>query len=268
MEVEPPYVFSKDHQAESGLSVTRAPDNSVIEIAVHGRWSRRMCLDVHALLRGCMAEHPSAIIIDLHDLNDLDAASAGVWLANARAASALAPPAQLVLAMPPTRQLAGRLRRLGAVRTLPIFVTVEQARAAVADRTLMTDRLYLSRLRPEPASAGAAGDLVTVACDAWGLPNLTDTSRKVMSALVTNAVEHTGTDMAVTVSRRGCGIYLGVRDGDPGLTGVLGPGADDSGAAVRGYGEGLRMVDARASVWGAMPARDGKVVWAIVRPLT
>ncbi|MEU4215002.1 ATP-binding protein [Actinoplanes sp. NPDC026623] len=266
MEVEPPYVISRDEGAEPGLSVTRAADSSMIEIAVRGRWSRRLCLDVHALLRGCLAEHPSAIIIDLHELGDLDGASAGVWLANARAASAGQPATQLVLTMPPTRQLAGRLRRLGAVRHLRIFVTIEQARAAVAGRMLLTDRLYLSRLRPELASADAAGDLVTVACDAWGLPNLVDSSRRVMSALVTNAVEHTGTDMAVTVSRRGAGIYLGVRDGDPRLPYVV-DRADDSGVPVRGYGERLRVVDARASAWGAVQSHDGKVVWAIVRPV-
>jgi hypothetical protein len=266
MEDGPPYVFSGGEPAEPGLSIARAADNSMIEIAVHGRWSRRMCLDVHALLRECLADRPSAIIVDLHDLSDLDAASAGVWLANARAASAGQPPTQLVLTMPPTRRLAGRLRRVGAVRHLRIFVTVEQARAAVLTRILLTDRLYLSRLRPEPASVGAAGDLVTVACDAWGLPDLVDSSRSVISALVTHAVEHTGTDMAVTVSRRGAGIYLGVRDGDPRLPSVLDP-TDDSGASARGYGEGLRVVDARASAWGAMPSRDGKVVWAIVRPV-
>lgn len=266
MEVEPPYVFSGDEGAEPGLSVARTADNSMIEIVVHGRWSRRMCLDVHALLRRCLAERPSAIIVDLHDLNDLDSASAGVWLANARAAGAGQPATQFVLTMPPTRQLAGRLRGLGAVRHLRIFVTIEQARAAVTSRMLLTDRLYLSRLRPEPASADAAGDLVTVACDAWGLPNLVDSSRRVMSALVTNAVEHTGTDMAVTVSRRGAGIYLGVHDGDPRLPRVLDP-ADETGAAARGYGEGLRVVDARASAWGAVQSRDGKVVWAIVSPV-
>ncbi|WP_158647296.1 hypothetical protein [Actinoplanes sp. ATCC 53533] len=134
MEAEPPWRFTADPQAGAGLSVVSDVETAVIEIAVHGRWSRRLCLDVYHALHKSMAEHPSGIIVDLRDLNDLDAASTSMWLAASRAASLLRPPAQLVLSMPPTRRLASHLRRLGAVRFLPIYPTVEQARVAVASR--------------------------------------------------------------------------------------------------------------------------------------
>lgn len=107
-------------------------DTAVIEIAVHGRWSRRLCLDVYHALHKSLAEHPAGVIVDLRGLSDLDAASTSMWLAASRAANILRPPAHLVLSMPPTRRLASHLRRLGAVRFLPIYPTVEQARAAVA----------------------------------------------------------------------------------------------------------------------------------------
>jgi hypothetical protein len=264
--VDPPYLFGAGGHVGSGLSVVNDVDSGVIEVTVDGRWSRRLCLDVYSLMRKCLAEHPAAVIVDLRDLSDLDAASATMWLAVSRAANALQPPAQLVLSMPPTRQLASRLRRLGAVWFLPIFVTMRQARAAVASRLPLTDRLDLSRLPPAQVSVGAASDLVGVACDAWALPALLEPSQRVLEELVTNAVEHAGTDMAVTVCRRGAGLYLAVRDGDPGLPYLLDPAEQRPGGPATRRGGGLRMVNARSSAWGAMPARNGKVVWAIVRP--
>src|SRR3982751_3296852 len=115
MEVDPPYLFDAGASTDPGLSFTRNSDTAVIEVTVRGRWSRRMGLDVYTAMRKCLAEHPTAIIVDLRELSDLDGASASMWLASSRAAGALQPPVQLALSIPPTRQLAGRLRRLGAV---------------------------------------------------------------------------------------------------------------------------------------------------------
>jgi hypothetical protein len=266
MEVDPPYLFAEGKDAYPGLSFTREAGTGVVEVAVHGCWDRRLCLDVYTAMRKCLAENPSAIIVDLRDLSDLDGESANMWLATARAASTLDPPAQLVLSLPPTRQLASRLRRLGAVRYLPIFVTMQQARAAVAGRMPFADRLHLGLLPPDPATVGTAGDLVAVACDAWGLPAVSPPSRMIMQELVTNAVRHAGTDIAVTVSRRGTGIYLAVNDGDPRLPHLAERNARRPAGNPGNERGGLWAVHSRASAWGAMPAQNGKVVWAIVRP--
>jgi hypothetical protein len=266
VEVIPPYLFGDDDSEFPALSVVTDVETAVIEVAVHGRWSRPLCLQVYAVMRKCMAEHPSAVIVDLSDLSDLDAESAPMWLAASRAATTLQPPAQLVLSMPPTRQLANRLRRLGAVRFLPIFVTMKQARAAVAGRLPLTDRLHLSRLQPEPIAVRAAGDLVDIACEAWRLPTALEDGGLVLAELVKNAVEHAGTDMAVTVSRRGAGLYLAVQDGDARLPCLLAPDPAKPHASSGRQRGGLQRVDAHASAWGAAPTRKGKVVWAIVRP--
>jgi hypothetical protein len=262
MEVDPPYLFDEGDDAFPGLSFGRDATTGVIEMAVRGRWSRRLCLDVYTVMRKHLAASPSAIIVDLGDLSDLDGDSATMWLAVARAAALLQPPAQLVLSLPPTRRLAGRLRRMGAARFVPIFVTMHQARTAVAARLPLTDRLQLNPLAAETASIGTAGDLVEVACDTWRLSAVSEPSRIVMTELVTNAVKHAGTDMAVTVSRRGTGVYLAVGDGDPHLPYLTQP----AGRLPANGTPGLWTVHARASAWGAMPAQRGKVVWAIVRP--
>jgi hypothetical protein len=266
MEVDPPYLFADGEGSCPGLSLLRDAVSGVIEVAVHGRWDRRLRLDVYTVMRKCLAENPTAIIVDLHDLADLDGESANMWMAAARAATVLQPPAQLVLSLPPTRRLAGRLRQLGAVRYLPIFVTVEKARAAVLSQVPLTERLHLKPLPPEPASVGAAGDLVTAACDAWDLPRVSEPGRTVMTELVTNAVRHAGTDIAVTVSRLRNAVHLAVNDGNPDLPSLARPAGRKPAGYPKNGASGLWAVHARASAWGARPSRNGKVVWAIVRP--
>ena len=256
MEVDPPHLSTAGHRGGVRLSVAGDVGTAVIEMEVRGRWTRRLSMDVYLALRECLAEHPSAVIVDLHGLEDLDATSTAMWVAASRAAGTLQPPAQLVLCLPPTRQLTSHLRRLGAVRFLPIHATMRQARAAVASRLPTINRMHLNRLRPEPSSPTVAADAVGVACAAWGLPDLLDPGRQIVMELVTNAVTHAGTDMALTMSLRGRGLHLAVHDGDHRL-----PRLPAAGRTVRG----LRMVESRASAWGATPTRDGKVVWALVR---
>ncbi len=265
MEADPPWRSTGAPHADGSLSVVSDVDTAVIEIELHGRWSRRFCLEVYQALRSSLAEHPSAVIIDLQGLSDLDAASTTMWLATSRAANTLRPPAQIVLSMPPTRRLASHLRRLGAVRFLPIYATMKQARIAVASRLPVIQRLHLHPLRPEPASAGAAADAVTVACTAWALPDLVDPGRQVVRELVANAVVHAGTDMALTMSLRGAWLHLAVRDGDRRLPCLLDPVAAGRGTTPAGRGGGLRMVESEACAWGAVPTQDGKVVWAMVQ---
>jgi hypothetical protein len=241
--------------ADVRLVVGADPDTSMIEIEVRGRWCRSLSMEVYRVLRECLAEHPLAIVLDLSGLIDVDAASTPMWLAASHAARRLCPSAQIALGLPPTRQLAGRLRGRGALEFLSIHPTVEQARAAAAGRLSQVARLQLCRLRPVPASPDVAGDAVAVACVAWSLPGLLEPSRQIMRELVANAVAHAGTDMTLTMSVRGTGLHLAVHDCDHRLP-TLGAGIE----------RGLRMVESRASAWGAVPTRDGKVVWALVRP--
>jgi hypothetical protein len=125
--------------------------------------------------------------------------------------------------------------------------------------------MQLSELPPEPLSARAARDLVEHACDAWKLPGLLHLGRTVISELACNAAEHARTPMAVTVCRRATGLRLSVRDGEPRLP-YLREAAPVIGREHRNEGgQGLRLVDAAATAWGAMPTDHGKLVWATLR---
>ena len=79
MRADPPY--------ELGLSVVGDVDTAVVEMRIEGSWSRRLALTVHLAMRSCLAEHPAAVIVDLHGLSDPEAASTAMWLAASRAAS-------------------------------------------------------------------------------------------------------------------------------------------------------------------------------------
>jgi hypothetical protein len=189
-----------------------------------------------------------------------------MWLAANRAAARMQPPVQLVLCVPPATHLAGKLGRLGTGRFLAMVADPAQARAAIAARAVLIDRMQLSGLPPHPQSASAARDLVGQACDAWDMRGLLHLGRSVISELACNVVEHARTPMVITVWRRATGLHLSIRDGDPRL-----PYLRDAATVIaggrrdHGGGQGLRIVDAAATAWGAMPTRDGKLVWATLR---
>lgn len=123
-------------------------------------------------------------------------------------------------------------------------------------------------LAAEPDAASLARVLVADACLAWRLPELLHPARRVMSELVLNAVEHAGTDVVVTITRRGIGLHLAVCDGDPRLPELRVPARVRRGAPLDERGRGLRVVQAAATGWGAVRTPTGKVVWASVQRAT
>ncbi|MDI6104137.1 ATP-binding protein [Actinoplanes sp. NEAU-A12] len=76
-----------------------------MKIGVHGRWSRRLGATVSAAIAKCLAEPPVAVIADLYDLGDPDAASMPLWLAAHRAASVLRPPVPFAVCLPTASEL-------------------------------------------------------------------------------------------------------------------------------------------------------------------
>jgi hypothetical protein len=127
-----PAFLAGDDDADPGFTVTSDVGARLIEMTVRGRLDQRLSTGVYAGLRKCLAEHPAAIIVDLHGLDDPYGASAAMWLAVNRSATGMLPPVRLVLTMPSAAPLTGRLRRLGAGRFPPVHTTVAEARDAVA----------------------------------------------------------------------------------------------------------------------------------------
>ena len=249
---------AKSADGPSSVVLTQTVDDSVVELAVRGEWSRRTALDVYQALRRSLTDHPSALIIDLGEMNDVDASSAPTWMAASQAARSLQPPAQVALCAPPTRQLVTRLRQLGCTRFLSLFVTIDQARAAVASALPRTDRLQLRWLPPEPESLTAVRDTIAVACRVWSMPALTAPAQEVALDLVRDSVTHANTPMLFTVTRRSSSLYLALCDREPTLPPLHPP------HHVVGETR-LPVVADRSHTWGASTTHDGKVVWAVVR---
>jgi anti-sigma regulatory factor (Ser/Thr protein kinase) len=260
----PPYLFPPGHH-DAPVKVTADFATAMVELSVHGRWSQHLGMSVSAAIRSCLAEPPSAIIADLHDLGDPDGTSMPLWLAARRAAIVQQPPIQLALCLPTTAGLDRRMRRAGAHRHLPLFATMPEARAVISARLPLTEQIQ-ARLPAQMASTRAARDLVTRACHTWHLARLLTRARLVMSELVANAVEHAGTDIWISVSQRGTGLHLAVRDGVADLPRLQHPALGTAQTRMSERGWGLRLVHLGAAAWGAMPVSSGKVVWATVCP--
>ena len=244
-------------------TITSDEYGAMLVVAVHSSWDGHSQVQLSEVVHACLDEHPPALVLDLHHLDDPAAGSAALWLTAARTAGSMHPPVRLALCLPSSTALAGRLDQHAAMVCVPTFASVAQARAALAPSIVAEYRRLT--LPPEPDSAGSARSLVADACRSWDLPQLVFTARLVMSELVANAVEHAGTDLLVSVARRGPGLYLAVRDGSVALPRLLEP---CRGARPDRRGQGLRLVEEVASSWGARRTHDrtGKVVWAKVEP--
>ncbi|GAA3346296.1 hypothetical protein GCM10020358_56740 [Amorphoplanes nipponensis] len=259
-ELRPPYLIGRAPAGGDGrVSVTADVAAGAIEVAVHGRWSPSLRLQAWTAVSKCFVEHPPAVLVDLHGLEDPLAASAPAWWTMGMTGVRMAPPVTVVVCLPPAARLAGRLNQLGARRYLPVYATMPRARDAVAARLPLTERVQ-ARLAPEREAAGRACALVADACVAWRLTPLRAAAELIVTELVHNAVRHAGTGIVVTLSRRGAGVHLAVNDDDPRLP-VPDPALREPGDGVHG----LAAVHAAATAWGAMPTSTGKVVWAVVR---
>ncbi|MEU8819149.1 hypothetical protein [Actinoplanes sp. NPDC048796] len=236
------------------LTLTHAVDNATVELTVRGQWTRRTAVDVHQALCNGLAEHPSAIIIDLREMSDLDCRSAPTWIAASQAAMTLQPPAKVAICAPPTRRLVKRLRQLGCARFMSLFVSVDQARSAVTGAPPLTDRLQLRWMPPYLDALASVHDLIALAGRAWGVPALAGAAQDVARDLVEDSLAFAGTAMLFTVCRRRSSLYLALRDRDPTLP------------PLRRSTARLPVVTARSYVWGASALHNGKVVWAVVRP--
>ncbi|GGN56269.1 hypothetical protein GCM10010112_07960 [Actinoplanes lobatus] len=263
MGVSPPYLRGDTEQGVT-VSVDSTEDAAVSLLTVRGPWDAQLRWTASTTLRRCFTDHPDGLIVDLSGLLDPHSESASTWMTARRLAAGLQPPVHLALCVPPELPLADRMQGLDAGRYLPVYAKIGQARVALAGRIPGDERLSAT-LRPDPDAPSVARNLVSDACLGWGLVELLHPSRLVMSELVTNAVEHAGTDIRVVVSRRGAGVHLSVADSDPRLPRLIRPSSPRPDLPLDERGRGLRTVQATAAQWGALPTEAGKVVWATVR---
>jgi anti-sigma regulatory factor (Ser/Thr protein kinase) len=105
---------------------------------------------------------------------------------------------------------------------------------------------------------------VAEAVSDWRVDHLNPVVQLIASELVTNAVEHAGTDVDLHVTRLRNGICIAVHDDDPHPP-VLTRRAAERGGPLRPRGRGLRIVARSADHWGVLTGTGDKVVWAELR---
>lgn len=99
----------------------------------------------------------------------------------------------------------------------------------------------------------------------WGFRDLVDEATLIVSELVANAVEHTGSLCAMVVNRAEGSIRIEVRDDAPGSHALSPASREGSSDAERG--RGLMIVSALAAEWGVDADEQSKSVWVqLARP--
>jgi anti-anti-sigma regulatory factor len=212
-------------------------------------------LDVTAVrlhLLKCLAEQPTALLVDLSGLVVTEPLALPVFVAVGRQAARW--PGTPVLLCGPDRVMA-RLLQAAAFRRLPVFGSLDAARDHLGGGghalPTMTEELL-----PVSGAARQSRNVATDACLRWDLPELVAPASLISSELVSNAIDHAGTMMTLRLSLGTGYLFIAVRDGSP-----LEPVAARP-TLHSDRGRGLFLIEATAHSWGYLPASDGKVVWA------
>ncbi|UZN02657.1 SpoIIE family protein phosphatase [Cellulomonas sp. S1-8] len=140
-------------------------------------------------------------------------------------------------------------------------VAVVVVRVPVVDDQLagaVSPRRRRWALPSEPASIGRARHAVLRTCEAWEIEDASN-AELVVSELVANAVLHGWGHVALQLHDTGDGLRIEVEDANPT------PPVTTDGHPGRVGGFGMQIVE-RLADWGWRQSRDGKVVWAKVRP--
>jgi anti-sigma regulatory factor (Ser/Thr protein kinase) len=216
---------------------------------------------VRAVLAKCLAECPTALIVELGGVALDSDLPLTVFRAVQRQAAQW--PGVPVLLAGPSPALTGRMAHLVMARHLPAYDTVRDAIAAL-DRPVRAQPTVRADLPATRWASREARLLVASACRGWNLAHLVDDAEVIASELASNAVRHACPPLGLVVATRGDYLHVAVRDGSgtpPRVAQFTSSMLPDGDAA----GRGLWLVAAFATSWGSMPTADGKVVWATLR---
>jgi hypothetical protein len=261
---QPPYLLGDPDCRARGQTVTVLGDfdTALAEITVHGCWSAALKTAAATALRDCLVSRPAGIIADLRGLADAAGASAALWSAARLWGTQTPDPVPLMVCLPAAAPLAAILTRRGVRWGLPVHPSPARARAALTSVAARPDRMIL-RLDSGFDTLSPVTHAVVEACAAWELPSLSRLGCAVLTELVANAIEHAGSRVDVAITRHRLGLRLTVQDRNPRFPSLTRAVAREPGDP-EGRGRGLRVVHTATTAWGALPSRDGKIVWAVL----
>ncbi|RKN47668.1 ATP-binding protein [Micromonospora endolithica] len=234
-------------------TVLRDFDGGSTRITIAGSLTREAEPHLAALLLGGTLDAPLAFEVDLNALATPDVAPVARFLSR-WATDPLDGP-RLTLSTNPLTPT-GRLLRA----TLGQHAILGRALLAqAAGREPPGSRRTHLCLPAHAQSPAAARRLVARQCREWGMDAVADQAMVIASELISNAVQHAGTEMDITVAEVAGSLRISVRDrgGDtPHSTAPTLPGQVSEG------GRGLPIIAALTTKWGFFAFGDGKTVWA------
>lgn len=229
-------------------------------VSLFGTLDETSVVDAVVSLRDCLADQPTALVVDASHLAVSGLAAllpiaalgrdAKNWPgAEISVCSDSASVRSLVIAAAPD----------GELRTC-----TDAEETVVRWLELPVPPRVEANLMPGPDMPAATRQLVALACTQWGVPRIRRLAELVSSEMASNAVVHARTPVLVTVRllAESC-LQISVRDKDPRLVHHPPPGAH--GAHHGEHGRGLLILDAMTDAWGSVPTGNGKVVWAHLR---
>jgi anti-sigma regulatory factor (Ser/Thr protein kinase) len=213
-----------------------------------------------ALLK-CIADQPTAVIVDLALLHVQNAYALSVFGVVARRTSDWS---GVPLILVTGQLMHGRLnlRTKTLARFVLIAPTIEAALASI--RRPPMRRVTTLSLASEPAAVGCARSHVTLTCDRWACAEVTEDAVAVADELVGNAVRHGIAALTLRLELRRGLLTVAVTDDNP-------QPPVERRERVRpddppDHGLGMVIVAKLAKGWGSTTTTTGgKTVWAVLR---
>ncbi|MBM0275197.1 ATP-binding protein [Micromonospora tarensis] len=237
-------------------TVLRDFDGGSTRIAIAGNLTPEAEPHLASLLLEGSLDAPLTLVVDLNALATSDVAPIATFLA--RWAPVRSDGPELTLSTNPLTPT-GRLLR-ATLGQHAILGTALLGQPAAGREPPSSRRAHL-HLPARAQSPAAARQLVARQCRAWGMDAVADRAMVIASELISNAVQHAGTDMDITVAHVAGSLRISVRDrgGEtPSSTAPALPRQMSEG------GRGLPIIAALTTDWGFFSFGDGKTVWAAI----
>lgn len=192
------------------IAVEFVPANGALLVRPTGQLTVRNRHRLRAAVMKCLADCPSAVVVDLARCQLVDRLAAAVFVAMRREAAVGPAINVLVAGADPT--LAERITALDPRQ--PMFATAEQALRAISHGPAVAT-WRRGRFPAVPEATSLAGCLVADACVDWLRPDLTHLARLVMFDLVHDSYVCAPAELRVIVAMRSTGLVLSVRAHTP-----------------------------------------------------
>jgi hypothetical protein len=223
-------------------------------LTFEGRLDRLTAPAVHHRMLVVLAEYQQGLVCDVGRLDVAEPLTLTLFRGvGTQAMYWPGTPVVLCRAEPAT---AAWLHRLGVDRVVPLRASLAAAMSAPRYQVPVTGDVL--RLPPLSTAAVAACEFVRSGCHGYSEETV-ETAVLLVNEMVTHALEDTKIELCVLLSLRGPAIRIAVIDDNPrrphSMPASIGPE----------WGLDLRLLDALADRWGALPTGGGKLIWCLLQ---